>query len=728
MKIQRIILAVILTLFWVTTICAQKYMVVGQKGGVVTQIPTENIDSVFFTGYTVPTVERHDLSINHVGEWSAGDKQSYEGFLIDNNILYAYGDFGIREIDVTNKEAPVLIAENKLCKGFQKARSAVISDDKIYVAVRSTLAGDSEYKVPQIRIGYESNIEKFYSNDTESSLCNNALVSAFFKKLSIVSIDPQSIDRLFIFKAHYSEGIYRNSVMLRQKSGAYLRLFDKRYDSEEEALASLTDSYEDALGNNCIVDWNVITNSYNYFNNLIFNIISYGEFDEFKGNNNIIISETGKGVNTGIYSCMLKSTDLCGSKDFSYLKKNLDKVSLEGSLSFWLRVDTLLHSAEIPLLGINESVSLNVYLENNSNDDFYVGLKYGEAQKTCGGKKIPKGKWNNYKIEIKEGVIEVYQRTIECGDWICLLRNHLEKPLSYNKLLTGLGACIGSNVLYIDDLYYNPTDIDEVAYINGMLVVLDKNNLSIKNKYYSDIKFTGITTIGNSLVVNGLKGFNVYDITDKDSPVQAFQHRTSEWLEYQGGDTFTKDGKNYAFLCNYYSGYTIIDVSNPYETSIVLENSYSDLKTSDGEDCKGFNFDVKVKYPFVYATNATLNANINTSIDKRGITYMDISDFSKIIPEVYVMDREDYSSNRSMGDNHPSRMGMWDKYLFINNAEKGIAIYETVNGIPSYIGCYNKEMTGNIHAIGVTKDGYLVLGNAVGNSTKNIYIKSLYER
>lgn len=701
---------------------AQKYMIVGQKGGVTTLFPIENVDSVYFTGYETPPPAEILENPKVIGTYNTG-KYNYEGFISDRNILYAYGDFGLRKIDITDKTNPTLISETDLGFPSLKARSAVMHGNNIYIAMRSLLGGAEESATPEIKINYESNIASFRTIASES-ICNNELLNKFFRNINIVSVDPASLDRVFVFKCYYNNGEYRNSILFRQKDGTYFRFIDQHYMTKAEATSALTETYTDVYGNTCDVDWNVIISEYNYFDNIIFNIISYGEFDGFIASENIDIDELGKGINTGVCSARM-STSLLKDKETSFLYKNIASIHNNGDLCFWLKIENLPNKVELPLLGLDNEPQLGLIADSLSETTVAIGIANNMVSNLYGGFEFLKGEWYNMKIQLTNNEISLYFRTKECGKWQKLLTTSLN--IEFNQLLTGISASDPNIRVYMDDYYYNSTNIDEVSYINGKLIVVDKNDLSIRQVYNSDIKFTGTALNGNTLVVDGLKGFNVYDITNTEKPTLAYQHRTSNWFEYQGCDIFTIDGNVYAFLCNYYSGYSIIDITNPYNTKIICENDYSNLVCANKKAEHCFNFDVIVKYPYVYVTNAIFKDYLNTEYDNRGIAAMDITDFSDISPTIFPISQNDYYTNVNLGDLHPSRIASFGDYIFVNNSNKGIAVFNAKSPfLPQYIGCIQDGLLGNIHAINFTDDGYLIAGNGAGCPESNLYILKVF--
>lgn len=80
------------------------------------------------------------------------------------------------------------------------------------------------------------------------------------------------------------------------------------------------------------------------------------------------------------------------------------------------------------------------------------------------------------------------------------------------------------------------------------------------------MKGTDIYIYNNHLILNCLRGFNIYDISNPVKPILKFSHRDYDYTEYQGADFFTVSGRDYMAVSNYTRGLSIWDItemSNP---------------------------------------------------------------------------------------------------------------------------------------------------------------------
>lgn len=275
----------------------------------------------------------------------------------------------------------------------------------------------------------------------------------------------------------------------------------------------------------------------------------------------------------------------------------------------------------------------------------------------------------------------MYIRSKEAGDWHCFSTTTNNNALTQiAALLVGIETTASNVTINLDDYYYDTSDIDNVFYLNGKILILNKQDLSIEKTMNLNLKGTGIKAYKNRLVVNFLNGFNVYDITNPTDPQLKFTHRPSHFKEYQGLDIYESNGQIYAILMNYNYGVTIVNITNLNNIQIIKEDDFSDFVASDGYPLKwkSYTWDVIVDYPYAYITNATLHTSLGISEeDRRGIVAVNLSNVSKLEKKLFEIPKEIYSS--FSGDPAPTSISKFKSWLLINNAEKGICIFKILN-------------------------------------------------
>lgn len=652
----------------------------------------------------------------------SGDE--YYGILLPSgNNLYAFSGKEVHCYAITNSNSLSLSKSVTIPLVATRARSAVEKGDYIYIAYRSNLMGNVENLVPDIRIGYNSHIEHFSVSDGEA-ICNNTTLNNFFTSIKITSIDISTVDRAYIFKAYFQNAVYRNTIRFRQNDGTYLTLLNESFNTRQEAIDALRETYSDALGNIVHVNWDAITEDYNYFSSLAFHTPVLGEFDNYISEGKASIDELGEGINTNVYCARLYTDSDNEQISRAVLSKDVPSMSEEGYLSLWLKATTLSEITYIPLLGNEENDILGMKL-SPCDGGMTIGVK-SNGNEQFSSSIIPAGEWFNYKIHFSSSSVELYYRSKECGNWNILLTMQDGISTVPNKLLTGIESSGAGQMIEVDDLYYHPTEIDNVSYLNGQLIVLRKSDLTVVKTFYSDIKYTGTAIYGNTLFVNGLTGYNIYDISLPENPKLVSWHRTSTYKEYQGLDIFTAYDRVYAFLCNYTQGYTIVDLTDPAHSTIITENR---LGTESEPFSHTFNFDVCVKYPYAYTTLATSTAYLGSQDDKRGILVYDLSNLNLITNNYVSLPNSEYYTYKSIGDQMPNRIALYNNFVVVNNSEKGVAIFDISEnaGNPKYKGSILKDNDNVVASeVAFDREGDLFVSNmGNGSEKKSIFMYRL---
>ena len=80
---------------------------------------------------------------------------------------------------------------------------------------------------------------------------------------------------------------------------------------------------------------------------------------------------------------------------------------------------------------------------------------------------------------------------------------------------------------------------------------MHKNDLNIIKEVPADYSMIEAKIHNNNLVVSGLQGFNIYDISDASNPKLSYQYRTGKAYEYQGCDFFDTDSCQYLVFARF---------------------------------------------------------------------------------------------------------------------------------------------------------------------------------
>ena len=439
-----------------------------------------------------------------------------------------------------------------------------------------------------------------------------------------------------------------------------------------------------------------------------------GPFDSYSHDGASFIDETGVPCpNLGFYSARLSSND----NDKALLKKTITTTT-EAYASLWVNFEKLNQSPTfIPVLGndADEVVSMIAYRQDNK---VFLGVNVmGEVEWTK-ETDIKTNEWYHLKIHINADEVELAYREKECGDWLSLIRESYElKNVGISNLCVGV-ISEEESVVYIDDYYYHPTDIDEVSYINGMFSIYDKNTLEMKSQMHLNIRPNSISVHGNYLYLCCLRGINIYDISKNDHPVLVGTHRRKKYAEFHGSDTFEKDGHVYLVVSTYSNGTDILDVTIP--DSVYLVKNVPIHDNSDWGKC--FTFDVVCQYPYVYSTFTVKESYIFTDEDHRGCLCLDLSDLNDISQTLCEIP-EDAKSNVTTADNQPNKITKYKDKLVLNNSTRGILIFDIgVSGLPEYSYCQSLPGNSAANAVSAFEDGTLFVGDTFsGKATQTIY-------
>lgn len=666
----------------------------------------------------------NDFEIELQSSYSYGNSYKHEAVLVDATNMYSIGGFGVSRFDISTPQSLQLLATNSLQTKYNMlSRSITQNGDFLYVCKRSPLGGMDEVASPEIALDFDSHIQSFETDASTTALSNKSNFNAIFSELRLNSVDPSSVKTVFIFKAYLENNKYRNCIRFQDADKVYYTIFNKSYNTEAEALSALSPYYENANGDACRVNWDNVEKGRTTITNLVLNIATLGEYDVYAHSGNAYVNEMGEGCpNRGKYSANLVGSSPDGS--FAILKKRINKNVSSGELSFWLKVSNLNSGyVELPLLGDGNNTLLSLKVARESGSNTSVSLNYN-GNISANRKSIDINEWVNFKILFTNSNVELYYRSKECPQWQLCIQNNSALQNSISMLLVGIISYSENAKINIDDFYYNSEDLDACSYINGQIDVVKKSDLSVVSRYYLDLKPTGSAISGNTLLVNFLKGYNIYDVSNPQKPILKYAYRSPDWKEFQGCQIYDANGKKYAFLCNYSLGFTIVDITNVENPKNIVVDGHSTLM-KDGNSLykKGFNFDVVVDYPYAYATYCTRPDYLGTQFDYKGIITYDLRDLNNINMTVSEIPSEFCYNNYI--ENRICKLG---RKLYISCAEKGFAVFDIKeNGIPTFDQMVMPESNSNIHSISAVYPNFIVAGSDYNTSlNKNLYIYKIY--
>lgn len=634
---------------------------------------------------------------------------SFEDYFITDQNFYAAGANGIRTYDISNPLNPAKTKEIKTdlyCKSIRQIGSY------FYAPLRSRLGGNNEAATPEIRLTFESNIHSF-GVPSGGVLSDNAIVNSFFEELRIVSAKTSDIGMAFLFKAYNQNNVWRNSIKLRHSDGSYTVVYNEEFATEALALqsAATRNTYSNAQGDYCKVNWGALPKGYNCIR-VNFNLPELGSFDHYETNGQAQITETGSGCpNLGGYAACLTTAELSQGIGRAVLTKNIPSGTSTAFVSLWINVKEAISSTvTLPLLSTVDNNQYCITLTPIAGG-YRLGIK-NDSREACFNRDYTVGEWYNIKLKVTNIEATLWSREKEAGNWTLCGNVTTSQTSAFKALHVGFETASKNASVLLDDIYYNSSDLDEVSYINGAFVVMAEN-LDKVVEYHLDLKPTHIRAFDHYLILSCLKGFNIYDLSQATSPKLVYTYRYLDgWMEYQGLDVFERDGHRYVMFCNYCDGMSIFDITDIAHVNKVCQQNFSSLLfgTQDMSQ-KGYNFDVVVDYPYAYTTYCVRDEYLKTEYDHRGILVYDLSNLQQVKTKLIEIPNESKHTNYTDGDVTPTRMAKAGNYLFVNNGNKGAAVFDVSTlASPTFVTNITPEGCGSITALSVKND-LLLLGD-----------------
>jgi len=252
--------------------------------------------------------------------------------------------------------------------------------------------------------------------------------------------------------------------------------------------------------------------------------------------------------------------------------------------------------------------------------------------------------------------------------------------------MIGRSGCIYGDYLFVTVRSFLPGRVT-TGDPNGKLLVMRKGDLSIVKEIESDMKLVEANVHDKVLVVSGLGGFDIYDLSNPEAPKPVYNYRHDRYLEYQGFDFFEEAGRLYVAFALFGEGLDIWDVSEGNNAKRICEIPIKSAM-SDGQHLPGGqSMDVVSNYPYIYASLGPTRGSYDTDRDTRGVLVYDVSNLGNITKSAYMIPREDWY-DRTTGDRQPTSLARYGDLLFQNFAERGVAVFDiTVGDKPAYMGC-----------------------------------------
>lgn len=296
-------------------------------------------------------------------------------------------------------------------------------------------------------------------------------------------------------------------------------------------------------------------------------------------------------------------------------------------------------------------------------------------------------KGNNYLISEKDtlysfGYYGVRKwLTDSIGNMMLIAENdEFCKNRFIGRLMGRSGVIKGDYIYVVARSYLGGADeIEANDYLNGKIIVMHKKNLTVVHEINSDIKLIEAKIHKNNLVVSGLKGFDVYDITDASHIKPLYQYRHKKFTEFQGLEVFEHRDSTYIAFARFAEGISIWNMTDRKNVYPVKNISIQSIYSENEELPKGLqSFRVYLRFPYLYATLAPMSSYFGKVNDRRGIITFDLSNLDSIRNNVTLIPQEEYYTTKT-GDCQPTHLDIYNNKLYVNFGEKGYIVFDLAN-------------------------------------------------
>lgn len=333
---------------------------------------------------------------------------------------------------------------------------------------------------------------------------------------------------------------------------------------------------------------------------------------------------------------------------------------------------------------------------------------------------ICKGNWNLTADE------DTIYATGYCGIRKYLIEHENVKLIAENESflrhrIVGHGSAIYKNRIYVACRSYLPgSDRNDKASYEGELIILNKHNLDVISEFSLPSKMNDAVISDSILLLTGINRFYLFDISQTDYPQKIYEHVSSVYKEYQGSVIWKNAGKRYVAFTLFTMGIDIWDITNCKEPKFIKNIKLADI--CDG-NTHVQTLDIKIDFPYLYATLAPMSQVYFMKEDVRGVIQLDVSDVYSIKAKAYYIPKDDFWKPMP-GDAHPKSIDIHNGYIYLSAATSGAAIFKIAdNGLLKYKGLREiSSPNDQIFPICVTKSGCLVSGDWNWNT---IHIKKI---
>lgn len=279
--------------------------------------------------------------------------------------------------------------------------------------------------------------------------------------------------------------------------------------------------------------------------------------------------------------------------------------------------------------------------------------------------------------------------------------------------LIGRSGVIKGDYLYVATRSYigGRYESSEKNYLKGKLYILDKKDLSILKEIETDYSMIEAKIYKNIMVISGLQGFNIYDISVSLSPKLVYSYRSNKALEFQGCEFIPKGEALYIAFARFTDGLSIYDITTPSTPKLIAHLNIQD-RLQDGTILPNGlqTFRIILNYPYIYSTIGPTKKNFESKNDYRGVMIYDISNIINVKQQAVFIPSKDWYKRRT-GDPQPSHISKYKNNVYVNFGEKGVAIFSIKDSTLKYERIINATNNKMILPININENGILLLGD-----------------
>lgn len=263
------------------------------------------------------------------------------------------------------------------------------------------------------------------------------------------------------------------------------------------------------------------------------------------------------------------------------------------------------------------------------------------------------------------------------------------------------GGCIYGDYLFITTRSWLPGSKGNEDK-QGDLLILRKSDLKVVKAIRSDIKLIEAHTERTNLIVSGIGGFNIFDISYPNKPRLIYTYRRKDSREYQGFDIMQHDCCVYIAFALFGQGLELWDITNPQLPQLIVDERIP---------ISGQSMDLICIYPYIYATIGPEREEKGRENDNRGLIVYDISKEEQIRKNVVLIPKKDFYKHET-GDCQPTYICHYRNRIFLNFAEKGVAIFNIKDAFnPQYEGLIDIGKQSLIQPIAISEKGVIFAGS-----------------